>query len=59
MSRLGQSINNYPNCIMLPLGEGKAGYKIHSNVIPLSLGELEGDSINRMVLGVQLLLADT
>ena len=27
MRRLGQSIHNYPNCIMFPLGEGKPDMK--------------------------------
>ena len=55
MSRLDQFVHNYPNCIMFPLGEGKTEYEIH----PTSIGELEGDSINWMVLGVQPLLVDT
>ena len=42
MSRLGQSVHNYPNCIMFPLGEGKTKYEIYSNVIPLPLGNWKG-----------------
>ena len=42
MSRLGQSVHNYPNCIMFSLGEGKTGYEIHVNVILLPLGNWNG-----------------
>ena len=42
VSRLGQSVHNYLNCIMFSLGEGKTGYEIHSNVIPLPLGNWKG-----------------
>ena len=42
VSRLGQFVHNHPNYIMFPLGEGKTKYEIHSNVIPLPLGNWKG-----------------
>jgi hypothetical protein len=38
MSRLGQSINNYPNGILLTSGPWQTNDKVHSDILPFPLG---------------------